>query len=110
LPRRCVEIRRANVTDLQRHSEYDDSLDFLPPNVADAVCGYLAARGSHPARRARRSFDRRRRNQARGHGLSPRLRHVVGCRRPASITVAELEAAERAEHGSRVKGTVALAP
>ncbi|MBV9325566.1 MAG: site-specific integrase [Chloroflexi bacterium] len=52
---RTVEITRANVTDLQRHSEswallvhgkYHDRLVFLRPDVVEAVRAYLAARGT----------------------------------------------------------------
>ena len=52
---RTVEIRRANVTDLQRHGEswallvhgkYHDGLIFLRPDIAEAVRAYLAARGT----------------------------------------------------------------
>jgi site-specific recombinase XerD len=84
---RTVEITRANVDDLQRHGEswallvhgkYHDRLVFLRPDVAEAVRGYLTARGTIAPDEFGQALIVAEGNFARGHRLSRRgVRHVV---------------------------------
>ena len=84
---RTVEIARANVADLQQrgedwallvHGKYHDRLVFLRPDVAEAMRGYLAARGHVHQDALGEPLVAAVGNHANGHRLSRRgVRHVV---------------------------------
>jgi site-specific recombinase XerD len=84
---RTIELMRANVDDLQRrgddwallvHGKVHDRLVFLRPDVADALRGYLAARGRVQADADGEPLLAAVGNYAGGHRLSRRgVRHVV---------------------------------
>ena len=84
---RTIELMRANVDDLQRrgddwallvHGKSHDRLVFLRPDVAEALRGYLAARGRVPEDADGEPLLAAVGNFASGHRLSRRgVRHVV---------------------------------
>ena len=84
---RTIELMRANVDDPQRrgddwallvHGKSHDRLVFLRPDVAEALRGYLAARGRVPEDADGEPLLAAVGNFAAGHRLSGRgVRHVV---------------------------------